>query len=64
MNLNQPPQPTTIPGVTRGEKAKKLHEPGRAMNNKRNYRQARDATSINPQYESPIDPKMPHMPPA
>jgi hypothetical protein len=64
MNINQPSQTTTNPGANGGENTKKVHEPGRAMNNRRNYRQARDATSINPQYESPIDPKMPHIPPA
>jgi hypothetical protein len=34
------------------------------MKNMRNYRMPRDATSINPDFQAPIDPRMPSMPPA
>ena len=51
-------------GVPKGEDHVKVHgrEPGR--NNAKGVRTARDATSINPSAEEPIDPRMPHMPPA
>jgi len=49
------------PGTSRGEELiyKKGPEPGRESG----HRTARDATSINPKMQGPIDPRMPHMPP-
>ena len=54
--------PSHTPGTTRGEEAvrKEGVEPGRETGT----RTARDATSINAKARDPIDPRMPHMPPA
>lgn len=54
--------PSHTPGTTRGEETvlKKGPEPGR----ERGGRTARDATSINSDARDPIDPRMPHLPPA
>ncbi len=52
------------PGTPKGEERVRRHgrEPGR--NKERLGRTARDSTSINPAAHEPIDPRMPHMPPA
>jgi hypothetical protein len=52
------------PGTPRGEERVRRdgREPGRK--DKRAARMARDATSINPEARAPIDPRMPHLPPA
>jgi hypothetical protein len=52
------------PGTPKGEERVLRHgrEPGRE--DPKSHRQARDSTSINPEAEDPIDPRMPHMPPA
>jgi hypothetical protein len=60
---NPPPDINAhIRGVKRGEEwaygGKK--EPGREGKG----RTARDATSVNPKSRAPIDPRMPHLPPA
>jgi hypothetical protein len=34
------------------------------MRGKNGYRSARDSTSLNPEAQGPIDPRMPEMPPA
>jgi hypothetical protein len=49
-------------GTSRGEEVifHKGPEPGRESGT----RTARDSTSINPRAREPIDPRMPHMPPA
>lgn len=60
---NPPPDICShIPGTMRGEEweRKGKREPGR----EENRRTARDATSVNPKQRAPIDPRMPHMPPA
>ncbi len=56
--------PAHTPGTPKGEERvrRKGPEPGR--DNKKGVRTARDATSINPGNHDPIDPRMPHMPPA
>ena len=56
--------PAHTPGAPRGEEmVRKLgREPGR--DNPRARRTARDAMSINPDAGDPIDPRMPHLPPA
>jgi hypothetical protein len=64
---NQPPRPdicSHTPGTPRGEERVRRHgrEPGRQ--NKKTSRTARDATSINAEGREPIDPRMPHLPPA
>jgi hypothetical protein len=43
---------------------KEGREPGRGVRGARGYREARDATGINPESRAPIDPRMPYMPPA
>jgi hypothetical protein len=52
------------PGTPKGEErvAREGREPGRDDRNC--GRTARDATGINPAARDPIDPRMPHMPPA
>ena len=37
-------------------------EPGRGSS--KAHRTARDSTGINPQHHGPVDPRMPHIPPA
>jgi hypothetical protein len=52
------------PGTPKGEEriSREGREPGREDPN--NVRTARDSTSIGVAARGPIDPKMPHMPPA
>ena len=60
---NPPPDiDAHTPGTKRGEEWawEGRKEPGREGNG----RTARDATSINPKSRGPIDPRMPHLPPA
>ncbi len=59
----EPPRPTHISGIMRGEEAvfERGREPGRGG---RQYRVARDSTSINPSARKPIHPAMPNIPPA
>ena len=54
--------PSHTPGTTRGEELviRKGPEPGRETGT----RTARDATSVNAKARGPIDPRMPHLPPA
>ena len=56
--------PAHTPGTPKGEELvrRKVREPGR--DNRRHQRTARDSTSISASARGPIDPKMPHMPPA
>ena len=60
------PQPVHIPGATKGEETvlRKGREPGRVAKEGQDYRTARDSTSINAKSRDPIDPRMPHIPPA
>lgn len=57
--------PSHTPGTPKGEEQIKNlgKEPGRD-NPKVAMRTIRDSTSINPENQAPIDPKMPHFPPA
>ncbi len=59
-----PDAPAHEPGTSRGEaqKEKLGAEGGRDDEDK--GRTARDSTTINPDMEEPIDPRMPDMPPA
>jgi hypothetical protein len=60
---NPPPDICThIPGTNKGEEwvLKGKHEPG----SEDNRRTARYSTSVNPKGKEPIDPRMPHLPPA
>lgn len=50
--------PSHVPFVQRGE------EGGEEAGRENGTRTARDATSINPDDRGPIDPSMPHLPPA
>jgi hypothetical protein len=54
--------PSHTPGTSRGEELRRQKgpEPGR----EKGYRTARDSTSIDAGDREPIDPRMPHMPPA
>jgi hypothetical protein len=56
--------PAHTPGTPKGEERviREGREPGRQ--NKNGSRDARDATSISPKARAPIDPQMPHLPPA
>jgi hypothetical protein len=56
--------PSHTPGTPRGEELVRRfgREPGRERPEL--GRTARDATSINPSHREPIDPRMPHLPPA
>ena len=60
----RPDLPAHTPGCPRGEERVRVEgrEPGRE--HPRVGRTARDATSINPKARAPIDPRMPHLPPA
>ena len=56
--------PAHVPGVNKGEEYV-IHsgrEPGRQ--DEAPHRTARDSTSIDPTSRGPIDPRMPHIPPA
>jgi hypothetical protein len=56
--------PSHVPGSVRGEETVIKHgrEPG--CTHPQIGRTARDSTSINPAKHGPIDPRMPHIPPA
>jgi hypothetical protein len=60
----RPDLPSHTPGTPKGEERVRSHgrEPGR--DDDRAGRTARDSTSINPRSRDPIDPRMPHLPPA
>jgi len=59
-----PDLPSHTPGTPKGEEYIERHgrEPGR--DNPLHERTARDSTSVSPEKHGPIDPRMPHMPPA
>jgi hypothetical protein len=59
-----PDAPSHTPGTAKGEERVARHgkEPGR--DDRRTGRTARDSTSIQPEKREPIDPRMPHIPPA
>ncbi len=59
-----PDAPAHMPGTSKGEEKARDEgkEPGRTETG--GGRTARDSTSINPESEEPIDPRMPNMPPA
>lgn len=65
MANSDPPKPVHVKGTGKGEEAvkDKGREPGRGQGG-RNYRTARDSTSINPEDRDPILPSMPNIPPA
>lgn len=57
----QPDTPSHTQGTHKGEEwVQQSPEPGREGDSAK----ARSATSINPKARSPIDPRMPNMPPA
>jgi hypothetical protein len=56
-----PDKPSHTPGTNKGEELmSKSPEPGRETGTAK----SRSSTSINPDAAGPIDPRMPHMPPA
>lgn len=63
-NEVKPDLPSHTAGTPKGEERVIRHgrEAGRC--DPKAHRKARDATSINPGLQSPIDPRMPHLPPA
>jgi hypothetical protein len=63
-NEVRPDLPAHTPGTPKGEEVVIRHgrEPGRG--DPRAHRTARDSTSVNPEAHGPIDPRMPHLPPA
>ena len=63
-DLVRPDISAHTPGTPKGEERvrKRGREPGRE--DLKHGRGARDATSINAASEEPIDPRMPHLPPA
>ena len=66
MTPKHPPRPTHVSGTNKGEETVRYYgrEAGRDESGKRGYRSARDSTSVNPELQQPIDPRMPEMPPA
>jgi hypothetical protein len=63
MSHSHPPEPTHVTGTVRGEELALHHkEPGRGVG--KQYRTARDSTSIGAKYRRPISPAMPSIPPA
>jgi hypothetical protein len=51
-------------GTPKGEERVLRHGREAGRGDRQSHRTARDSTSINPQAEDPIDPRMPHLPPA
>ncbi len=58
----KPDLPAHTSGARRGEE--RVEKEGREPGRQGRVRLARDATSINPEKREPIDPRMPHIPPA
>ncbi len=51
-------------GTNKGEETVSKHGKEAGREDEENPRTARDSTSVNPDGAEPIDPAMPHMPPA
>ena len=56
--------PAHTPGTPRGEELVRRYGREEGREHPRFGRTARDATSVNPAARDPIDPRMPHLPPA
>lgn len=56
--------PAHSSGVRKGEQWVRQFGRERGRNQKPGSRTSRDSTSVNPRARSPIDPKMPQLPPA
>jgi hypothetical protein len=56
--------PSHTPGTAKGEELVQKEGPEPGRDQRQPDRTARDSTSINPEAMGPIDPRMPHMPPA
>ena len=56
--------PSHTPGTPRGEEMVRKLGREKGRDGPRGGRTARDATSINATARNPIDPRMPHLPPA
>lgn len=54
--------PSHTPGTTRADR--QIQKPGAEPGRETGKRTARDSTGINAADRDPIDPRMPHMPPA
>jgi hypothetical protein len=58
----RPDSSSHTPGTHRGER--EVHRVGREPGREQGHRTSRDSTSLNAKARGPIDPRMPHMPPA
>lgn len=56
--------PSHTPGTQRGEEWIKRHGREHGRHDDPPHRTARDSTSLNAKKHGPIDPRMPHIPPA
>ena len=56
--------PSHTPGTPRGEERVRSRGREAGRDNQKGVRTARDSTSVNPEAHNPIDPRMPHLPPA
>jgi hypothetical protein len=59
-------QKVTLPSHTRGTKRgeERIKTSGKEAGREQEVPTARSSTSINPRHRDPIDPRMPHIPPA
>jgi hypothetical protein len=64
MHEPAPDLPAHTPGTPKGEERVMRHGREAGRGDKKAHRTARDSTSINPEGAAPIDPRMPHLPPA
>jgi hypothetical protein len=60
----EPQQPRHDPTTAQHGQRADSGEAGRYKTGTTAHRTARDSTSINPKAREPIDPRMPHLPPA
>jgi hypothetical protein len=60
----RPDLPSHTPGTPKGEERLRREGPEPGRENRKLGRTARDATGINARARDPIDPRMPHIPPA
>jgi hypothetical protein len=60
----RPDLPCHTPGTSKGEERVRREGPEPGREDRKVGRTARDSTSINAKSRDPIDPRMPHLPPA
>lgn len=59
-----PDLPAHTAGTAKGEERVMHHGREAGRGDPKAHRKARDSTSISPELQAPIDPRMPHLPPA